>query len=699
MSEELIGQKVGGYEVLDVIGRGGMAVVYRAQQVSMNRLVALKVLPRQFVSDDTYIQRFNREVKIISQLEHRNIVPVYDYGQHEGQPYIAMRYMSGGSVDDLLAQGPLSVEQMVAIIAQIAPALDYAHAKSVLHRDIKPSNVLLDDDGGAYLTDFGIARILGESGTNITTQGVVGTPSYMSPEQAQGHEIDGRSDIYSLGVMLFEMATGRRPFESDTPYSIAVMQVTQPPPAPRSLNPHISPVIEQVIYKALNKRPADRYRDVIEFADAVERATQPSLPNLMPDTQPGGIPIAPRMPMMPPPAQPPIYGTPPTPSNGVPPVRRRARRPNLLISAAIGVLLGCGLLTLLVAGALLVINNTQREEQTAVAQTLAATTQSDPNVTAEDGTPTSIANGDEPGDVPTALPGIATQGVAPISERGTPAPGALGNLPDAEIVYFALRNRNYDLYRLNFVTGEDVRLTSHEGTDMYPQVSPDGNRIVFVSNRDGDFEIYVMDIDGGNLVQVTANGLVDRIPAWSPDGRWIIFSSGVSGDGSHDLYQVRPNGDELTAIYSDGRRNSHPRWSADDRYIVFTGGMPEVESTWEIMRLDRRTNEVIALTNNNVRDSSPTFTPDGRAILYTTGGEGGAAIAQMDLDGGSSRIIYDGTGEEWGQSYTADSRYILFTSNTTGDDELYLLDLDLNEVQPLTANSGMYGDWISYVSG
>jgi TolB protein len=117
------------------------------------------------------------------------------------------------------------------------------------------------------------------------------------------------------------------------------------------------------------------------------------------------------------------------------------------------------------------------------------------------------------------------------------------------------------------------------------------------------------------------------------------------------------------------------------------------------MRLDRRTNEVIALTNNNVRDSSPTFTPDGRAILYTTGGEGGAAIAQMDLDGGSSRIIYDGTGEEWGQSYTADSRYILFTSNTTGDDELYLLDLDLNEVQPLTANSGMYGDWISYVSG
>jgi serine/threonine-protein kinase len=689
MAEELVGQKVGGYEVLDVIGRGGMAVVYRAQQVSMNnRQVALKVLPRQFATDDTYLQRFNREVNIISQLEHRNIVPVYDYGQHEGQPYIVMRYMSGGSVDDLLAQGPLTVEQMVAIIAQIAPALDYAHGKNVLHRDIKPSNVLLDDDGGAYLTDFGIARIVGEGSSisNITTQGVVGTPSYMSPEQAQGHEVDARSDIYSLGIMLFEMATGRRPFESDTPYSIAVMQVTQPPPAPRSLNPAVSPMIEQVIYKALNKRPQDRYRSVMEFADAVERAAQPAYaPQLMPDTQPGGIQIPAHMRSQ----QPPAYA--PSASNGLPPARRRARRPNnLVLSAAVGGLLGCGLLALVLVGVLLIVSNAQREEQQALAQTL---TGAAPTASADGD---SIANGDEPGALPTELPGIAATGIAPVGLRATPLPGSL---PDAEIVYFALRGRNYDVYRRNFSTGADIRLTTHEATDMYPQVSPDGRRIVFVSNRDGDFEVFVIDINGDNLRQVTSNAVVDRIPSWSPDGRWIIFSSDTRGNGSHDLYQVRPDGSELTLIYSDGKRNSHPRWSADDRYIIFTGGLPEDETTWEIMRLDRRSGEVIALTNNNHRDSSPTFTPDGRAILYTTRGDGGAAIAQMSLDGEDSRIVYDGAGEEWGASYSADMRYILFTSNPTGADELYLYDLDLDDVQQLTFNSGMYADWLSYVSG
>ncbi|MBE2269282.1 MAG: serine/threonine protein kinase, partial [Anaerolinea sp.] len=198
--DEWIGKRIGGYEIRGVIGHGGMATVYLAYQLSMNRLVALKVLPRQFVHDDTYMQRFNREVQIVSTLEHRSIVPVYDHGEHEGQPYIVMRYLTGGSVDARLRAGAVSLEAILEILGQIAPALDFAHSKGVLHRDLKPSNILLDDNGGAYLTDFGIARVTSEIGGTITTQGAVGTPSYMSPEQAQGKPLDARSDLYSLGV-------------------------------------------------------------------------------------------------------------------------------------------------------------------------------------------------------------------------------------------------------------------------------------------------------------------------------------------------------------------------------------------------------------------------------------------------------------------------------------------------------------------
>ena len=220
MDDKLIGKTIGGYQIVEEIGQGGMATVYRAHQISMNRDVAIKILPLQFSHHAASLDRFKQEASIVARLEHRAIVPVHDYGEHEGIPYIVMRHMDGGSVDDLLAKSPVPPGQTLQIIQQIAPALDYAHREGVLHRDLKPSNILLDANEDAYITDFGIARILGTPSNRLTTSGVVGTPSYMSPEQAQGHELDGRSDVYALGVVLFEMLTGTRPFEGETPYSV-----------------------------------------------------------------------------------------------------------------------------------------------------------------------------------------------------------------------------------------------------------------------------------------------------------------------------------------------------------------------------------------------------------------------------------------------------------------------------------------------
>ncbi len=269
-----VGATVGGYAIRDEIGRGGMATVYRAHQLSMDRDVALKVLPSQFLNQPTSLDRFKQEASIVARLEHRAIVPVHDYGEFEGVPYLVMRYMDGGSVDDLLAVGPVSPERTLQIVLQIAPALDYAHRQGVLHRDLKPSNILLDANGDAYLTDFGIARILGQNAKPLTTSGVVGTPSYMSPEQAQGHDLDGRSDVYALGVVLFEMLTGVRPFEGDTPYTVAVKHVTERPPSPCAINPGLSRAVENVLLRALEKKRENRYGTAVALAGALKHAIE-----------------------------------------------------------------------------------------------------------------------------------------------------------------------------------------------------------------------------------------------------------------------------------------------------------------------------------------------------------------------------------------------------------------------------------------
>jgi serine/threonine protein kinase len=276
MSDDLIGATIGGYHVLKEIGQGGMATVYLAHQLSMDRDVAIKVLPAQFLHQANSLERFKQEASIVARLEHRAIVPVHDYGEHEGMPYLVMRYMDGGSVDEMLADGPIPPDKTLTILAQIAPALDYAHRADVLHRDLKPSNILLDANGDAYLTDFGIARILGtkEPSKHLTTTGVVGTPSYMSPEQAQGHDLDGRSDVYALGVVLFEMLTGCRPFEGETPYNVAVKHVTETPPSACEINRALSRSIEHVLYKVLAKSRTMRYQTAVELAEALRDAIE-----------------------------------------------------------------------------------------------------------------------------------------------------------------------------------------------------------------------------------------------------------------------------------------------------------------------------------------------------------------------------------------------------------------------------------------
>ncbi len=267
----LVGRQIGPYTITEEIGRGGMAVVYKAHQASMGRDVAIKVLPAHFLQDPTFLERFTREARAVARLQNPRILPVYDAGEHEGLPYIVMAYLPGGTLAGRIARGPLPLEEVVRLTAQIAEGLDYAHRRGIVHRDIKPSNVLLDEEGNAYLTDFGIAKVA-ETTASLTGSGVVGTPAYMAPEMAEPGGVSVLVDVYALGVTLFQMLTGRLPFEADTPMGLLMAHVTKPVPDVHPLRPDLPPAVQGVLERALAKRPAERYQTAGELARALQAA-------------------------------------------------------------------------------------------------------------------------------------------------------------------------------------------------------------------------------------------------------------------------------------------------------------------------------------------------------------------------------------------------------------------------------------------
>ncbi len=272
--EDLTGRQFGPYQVVAPLGEGGMAAVYKAYQPSVDRYVALKVLPRHFAQDPEFVQRFKREARVIANLQHPHILPVHDFGESDGYTYMAMRFIKGGELSTWIEENrPLSLPQIQRIISQVGDALDYAHGQGVMHRDVKPSNVLIDERGNCLLTDFGLARMV-ETSVKITrTGGILGTPAYMSPEQGMGQGIDHRSDIYALGIILYEMVTGRPPYQAETPMAIMIKHIQSPLPPPSQYNPDLPEDVERVILKALAKDKNDRYASAGEMVQALQQAT------------------------------------------------------------------------------------------------------------------------------------------------------------------------------------------------------------------------------------------------------------------------------------------------------------------------------------------------------------------------------------------------------------------------------------------
>ncbi len=268
------GQMLGPYRIISQVGQGGMATVYKAYQPSMDRNVAVKVLPSQLAESKEFTKRFQQEARIIARLEHAHILPVFDYGESDGISYFVMRYLEAGTLKEKMESGrPLPMTEIDRIFTQLADALSYAHSQGVIHRDLKPANALIDSQGNLFLTDFGIAKLLADASPRLTqTDAIMGTPAYISPEQAQAQTVDQRSDIYSLGIILYEMVAGRVPFVADTPLAVILKHVSDPMPLPSTIKANIPEVIEKVILKALAKNPDDRFATAADFVSAWKHA-------------------------------------------------------------------------------------------------------------------------------------------------------------------------------------------------------------------------------------------------------------------------------------------------------------------------------------------------------------------------------------------------------------------------------------------
>src|SRR6202044_2960949 len=261
----------GRYRVVRRLGTGGMADVYLAEDQQLGRKVALKLLHRRFAEDPGFVERFRREAQAAASLQHPNVVSVFDRGAFDGTYYIAMEYLQGRTLKRLIREeAPLEVNRAIDITIQILKAARFAHRRGVIHRDLKPHNVIIDDNDHVKVTDFGIARA---GASDMTETGsIMGTAQYLSPEQAQGHPVSGGSDLYSIGVVLYEMLTGRVPFDGESQVTIALKHVSEAPPPMSAINPSVPPELEQVVMWALNKNPVDRPANADQFINALEQA-------------------------------------------------------------------------------------------------------------------------------------------------------------------------------------------------------------------------------------------------------------------------------------------------------------------------------------------------------------------------------------------------------------------------------------------
>ncbi len=646
-----VGESVGPYEIVEYIGQGGMATIYKAHQTTLDRFVALKVIHPVLKNDEAFLNRLNREASIIAKLNHPNIVTVYDFSEFEGMPFLVLRYIEGRTLKEVLQQQRLGMRSILRIIRPVADALAYAHSRGVLHRDVKPSNILIDRDGHVYLTDFGLARLAHSSETTSSHDMMIGSPHYISPEQAKSEPVDARTDIYSLGIILYEMFTGQVPFSAETPYATILAHINEEPRAPRMLNPKIPAAVEQVVLKSIAKDPKDRYSSVREMMRALENAARGPM-----EETPAPIPLVDYKPARTSPLQDSL-------SNMGAQIKTAA--------ASLGsesnqrpawIPLTVGLVTLIVvlaclAGAAFVALQTPRFTASAPHATITASAGvAGAIVTSPVFTATLTLVPPTPTPVPPSPTRVSTSAPANTPTRQALAPAPAADAPRGKIAYSVATGDLAEQHSIWVANADGSNAKQIVDLALWPAISPDGKQIAYYRMKDEG--IYVANIDGSNAHKI-APGETCCVQ-WSRDSKRLMFVQGKLKVSDTKVRIVNASDGTLVAELLPGAFN--PAWSPDGSKIVYAG-CKENSTTCGLYIYDLNTKESRMITTDGGGD--PQWSPRGDKIAYQSGNPN---VFIVNPDGSGIKQLTFGKKNDGQPTWSSDGNFIFWRSDQDGKD-------------------------------
>lgn len=679
-----IGQQIGPYRLLSFLAQGGMAEVYVALDTTLNREVVFKVMRSILAQDKAFIARFRREAQITAQLNHPNIVQIYSTDfTPDGRPYLAMQYIKGGTLQARLhalaeQQEMFTTTAALSIMRQIADALHTAHEAGIIHRDLKPSNILLHPNGVPVLTDLGIASA--ESLTRLTQTGnVMGTPYYMSPEQAGGKPLDGRSDIYSLGVILYELLAGSTPFQADSPLAVLHQHVYEDPTPLGHVRSDLTATTCRLVERCLQKDPTRRVPDAATLVSDLEQA-------LVDEGDSGAF----RLPQTGPQT---VYQQLTRRSQQLQPLPppQPISRTEVLAEPGSKAAVPRWVFIVVPVLAVLLILYFVWQRPSAPAP-IASDTSTPVQIIADDFTVTpeatiELIELDETVESATAVPPATSP--PPAQPTATLLPMATAVPLQNKIIFQSDRDGDFDIYIMNADGSNQINLTNNSAEDNYPVVSLDGSQVLFESNRDGNWEVYVMNSNGSSQRRLTnAPASDDRLPTWSPDGQQVAFIS--NEDGDYEIFIMNADGTNRQQLTFNQMREGHMSWSVNNQ-LVYNAG-PTGSSSWEIYTMDATGQNQRQLTNNSVSDWAPEWSPDGRFILYLSLIGTDPAIFIMNADGSNSQLLHNSPNYDWGADWTTDGR-IIFTQDEGDTAVIYIMNADGSNVRKLTER-GSYPSWV-----